>query len=89
MKLLYCWRCQMEIPMLDEQESAYVLENGQDRPRILRRYFEITGFDETNANAVWHHPINLYGPPCVSCGKPLPTPQARLCAACGAEVVRA
>lgn len=71
--------------MLEEQEAAYVLGGGNDRARILTRYHELTGFAETNSNAVWHHVIALYGPPCAHCGKPLRTPRARLCAACGAQ----
>jgi hypothetical protein len=90
-RILYCWRCEMEIPMLEPHEAAYVLERGPDltrRPdqdRILRRYFEVTAFEETNANAVWHHVADQYGPPCSSCGMPLRTPRARMCAACGAQ----
>jgi hypothetical protein len=51
-KLLYCWRCQMEIPMLEEHEAADVVENGRGQSHILRRYFEVTGFEETNPNAI-------------------------------------
>lgn len=43
----------------------------------------LTGFDETNPNAVWHHVAGLYGPDCPACGKPLRTKVARYCAACG------
>jgi hypothetical protein len=50
---------------------------------ILDGYNRITGFGETNVNAVFHHRISLYGPPCETCGKPLRTPQATFCAACG------
>lgn len=50
---------------------------------ICQAYTELTGFEETNANAVWHHRISLYGPPCEACGKPLRTPQASFCAECG------
>lgn len=48
-------------------------------------YQDITGFAETNPNAIMHHRLALYGGPCSNCGKPLRTPQARFCAACGAS----
>jgi hypothetical protein len=54
----------------------------------LERYFQITGHRETNANALWHHRLSLFGPPCHACGKPLRTPRANFCAACGAAVRR-
>jgi len=61
-----------------EEAKRVVQRNG-----ALNRYFEITGFRETNVNAIWHHRLSLYGPPCSVCGKPLRTPRAKLCAACG------
>ena len=64
MKMLWCWRCQQETPMLE-------------MCRLL------TGFVETNPNAVWHHVVDQYGPPCPRCYKPLRTPLARFCVACG------
>jgi len=49
----------------------------------LMLYHELTGFEETNPQALWHHRLADYGPPCGHCGKPLRTPRAKLCAACG------
>jgi hypothetical protein len=47
-------------------------------------YTLFTGAAEENPNAVWHHVASQYGPACAHCGKPLRTPAARWCAACGA-----
>jgi hypothetical protein len=85
-ELLYCWRCKMEIPMLDDAEAMYIFEPPESERRILDRYFEVTGFNEPNQAAVYHHVIAQYGPPCSNCGRPLRTPRARWCAACGASV---
>lgn len=107
-RVLYCWRCDMGLPMLDEDEWAKLApllrtaipdfmdehrvtgiglgeaqSSGVFGARALAFYRELTGFDETNVNALHHHRISLYGPPCAACGKPLRTPRARLCAACG------
>ncbi len=46
-------------------------------------YTRLTGFDEPNHLAILHHRLSLYGPPCAACGRPLRTPAAKLCAACG------
>jgi hypothetical protein len=73
-KLLYCWRCKRDIPMLDESEWEYVRprEPADDqeafRREALDRYFELTGFRETNIAALFHHRLALSGPPCVTCG---------------------
>ena len=88
----------MEIPMLDENEyqkahilyrkgmknSGVSLSNTQERfKELLDYYFEVTGFKETEPNAIMHHRIAQYGPPCENCGKPYRTPAASFCAACG------
>jgi hypothetical protein len=107
-KLLYCWRCRMDVPMLDEIEweqvlphlTGAVLEINRYRQAhgvtfaeakdqvygkgALDRHHQITGFRETNVNAVWHHRISSFGAACATCGRPLRTPRARFCAACGA-----
>ena len=50
---------------------------------MLQMYQLLTGFVETNPNAVLHHEVDQYGPPCPQCHKPLRTTEARFCAACG------
>jgi hypothetical protein len=49
---------------------------------LLREYERITGVRETNPNAIYHHMLSMYGPPCTHCGKPLRTPRATVCGAC-------
>ncbi|MCP3099122.1 hypothetical protein LZ198_09600 [Myxococcus sp. K15C18031901] len=105
MEVRGCWRCQSDVPMLDEEEfePVWALHVGArlglgasrhgDVPveglealfaPVCEAYTRLTGFAETNANAVMPHRLSLYGPPCAACGKPLRTPEARHCAACGA-----
>jgi hypothetical protein len=50
---------------------------------FVEMYRVITGFPETNPNAIFHHVISLYGPDCPNCKKPLRTPIARYCVYCG------
>ena len=112
MKIKYCWRCQIEIPMLDKAElqlcrSAIIKGKDVVEEEIAKRnikdykwlgeiprtcenfryfidmYRLITGFDETNPNAIWHHVIDIYGEDCPNSKKPLRTKKARYCAACG------
>lgn len=49
----------------------------------LARYRQLTGHEETDADAIWHHRVSLHGPPCKACLRPLRTPRARYCASCG------
>jgi hypothetical protein len=85
----------MEVAMLDVEEYriAYELYGEGIRARegtrqerfkpLLDYYFQVTGEVEIEPNAVMHHQIELYGPPCEKCGKPYRTPKATFCAACG------
>ncbi|RKG58301.1 hypothetical protein D7X30_17725 [Corallococcus sp. AB011P] len=95
MKPLWCWRCQQEVPMLDEVEfeevsNLYRAAFRSSEPTMEARfapvsqaYERLTGQAGCHPNVVIHHRIAQYGPPCTDCGKPLRTPEARYCAACG------
>ena len=85
----------MEIPMLDKEEFAIASElyskcfktAKSDRQEkfieLLEYYNDLTGFGETEPNAIMHHSLEQIGPDCENCGKPYRTPKAKLCAACG------
>jgi hypothetical protein len=84
--------------MLDDEEYSRVTslrltigpgKSLQERfAAMLAEYERITGFRETNPNAVFHHRLSAYGPPCLFCGKPLRTPQAKFCGSCMKPVGR-
>lgn len=83
-QMLYCWRCQMEVPMLSEEEWADVGSLLYHAPeKALSTYNEMTDFGETNPNALAHHRAALFGPPCEDCDRPLRSPKAKFCASCG------
>lgn len=87
----------MEIPMLNEGEYAidYKLygKGFQNRKGGVKRdlcfkelldyYKDVTGFEETEPNAIMHHRIAYYWANCPKCNKSLRTKKARYCVECG------
>ena len=49
----------------------------------LAAYRLITGVADASLFVVRHHVASKYGAPCTGCGRPLRTPVARFCVACG------
>jgi hypothetical protein len=61
-----------------------------DHPRIRELwkpvhtlFAQFTGVDDLGIDEMMHHRLAAYGPACHECGKPLRTPEAQMCAACG------
>lgn len=91
MQMLWCWRCQTEVPMLDEEEFALLQAkmcrfSRANLQAALAEYQRLTGVSESNVNVIWHHRIAQYGPPCPGCGKVLRTPVAYKCFECGRQI---
>jgi hypothetical protein len=88
--LRYCWRCQMSLPMLDETEWETIapLLSLKTQQQACEKYYEITGFQETNINVIAHHGNHLFGPDRQQCGKPYRTPKVQCCAECGDGVTK-
>jgi len=72
----------MELAMLNEEEYAVAYKlygECMDNPEgildrktrfkpLLDYYKAVTGEEETEPNAIMHHRIAQYGPPCENCG---------------------
>jgi hypothetical protein len=63
--------------------SVYEALEKNKNTAAQRKYSALTGYDEPDVNAIWHHRLDLYGGPCQQCGELLRTPKARYCASCG------
>jgi hypothetical protein len=86
MKLAWCWKCEKEVPMVDETEYRALLTHDADRS-VIDEYQRLTGLSLlpglTTRKLILSHRLSRYGSPCPSCGKPLRTPKATFCAECG------
>jgi hypothetical protein len=85
------------MPILDGEEMAIIhriLEEGIERRRsgvpareamtiVRETYSEMTGAPEIQENAILHHHLSYFGPPCEQCGKPYRTDKASFCTECG------
>ena len=67
------------------RKEGFTADEARDRAskHACKRFNQITGFQETNPQAIWHHRRSLYGRDCPRCGKPFRTVQAKFCAECG------
>jgi hypothetical protein len=72
----------------EENRATLAEASLHDRFRPVREaYTQITGMENCHENAIMHHRISRYGPPCRFCQKPLRTPEAKLCGSCMQPVV--
>jgi len=81
--------------MLNKEEHAIAYKLYQKGFKVLKKdrqerfkelldyYNDLTGFGETEPNAIMHHSLEQIGSDCENCGKPYRTQKAKLCGACG------
>ena len=76
-----------QIQQYRQETGASLAEAFRDNMHLpsLVAYERITGSPAGHLDALMHHRLKLYGPACTACGKPLRTPTASFCAACGAN----
>ena len=95
MEVHYCWRCEADLPFLNENEYSYIepylsiplpikkIEGKEALSIIPMGLFEhMTGYRLNDWGDINHHRRSLHGPECSNCGHLLRTPQARFCANC-------
>jgi len=69
--------------MFDNRRSG--ISRAESAQPLLDYFNQLTGFGETEPNAIMYHRISQYGPACGTCGKPYRTPLATICVACGGK----
>lgn len=80
--------CIKSVKKYKEENGVSLNESPIDKlfEPVRLEYEKITGIVNCYHNAIMHHRISLYGEQCISCGKPLRTPLAKICAKCGVKV---
>jgi hypothetical protein len=73
----------VSLKRIKDIRQEYGISIADSMKYLCDKYNEITGYNETNVKAIWHHIASWYGPDCQRCGKPYRTPTARYCAECG------
>jgi hypothetical protein len=79
--------CTAAVQQYRQDHSAPLSQTPVDglfRP-VRQEYVRLTGRTSDHQDEILRHRIALYGPSCHVCGKPLRTPAARVCAACGSS----
>jgi hypothetical protein len=73
----------LDLAKSDRQEGA-TIEDLNARFREARlHYSQLTGALDTHQNEIRQHRLSAFGPKCIACGRPLRTPEAKMCAECG------
>lgn len=97
MEMHHCWRCERELPFLDEVEYEIIssmigipatVETQTPEWELLNQipldiFESITGYKLICRFEIHHHRRSLLGRECSGCGYLLRTPKASLCANCG------
>ena len=85
----------LRVPRIDDlhQRMAYLTAELASASRhdttmvaALREHERIVGHAEVSPESIWHHRRSMYGVRCRRCSRPLRTPSASRCAACGLRV---